>query len=460
MKIQFTKHTFSSSIALSALTLTALFPGALIGFALLCSCVKPTESQIQSAPSDGALELTLQAPFAELNSPSNVAASQNDKDSWRDGAELTLADGTRLQVSIKIRGNNSLNECTFRKLSLKWDKASAGKNPLGIQSNKLKIGTHCAKVEGPTKVLGNEFSPLRENFLLRVFSLIETESLKSTVARIRYIESTTKQEIGTFYALLREHEDEFAVKYNLVESTPEEALDLAHYDPSELTRQVLFQSFAANSDWRLSPLGGEVFGPRAVWNLKVYKPQSGLVGTAKLKLIPTDLDVSATVVKLQDARLPGFIRSAESIQKLGLLPSALVSLEMLFRNTAYLPISALPKAFANFREIQPGIESLTGMLDTSGQTFLRLHLSDFYKGLALFKRVVSVKSGVVGNTSEGHSCTVRSESLVLVESKTNGVAQVTVPFVDDDGIPFCSEGLSPRSVLAIRENELKSAQWD
>jgi hypothetical protein len=434
---------------------------ALAGMALACGCVKHVKSSVlQNTTEEHIPQLTLRGPFAELNSPENVANSQSDKDTWRDGAELTLENGNKLKVAIKIRGNNSLNECTFRKLSLKWDKTAANLNPLGALSNKLKIGTHCAKIDGPTKVLGNDLSPARENFLLKVFSLMSAQAIKSDVAKIRYIDSSTDREIGTYFALLREHEDEFASAHQMAAATTEEALDLNRYDSMELARQILFQSFAANTDWNIGGLGGESFGPRTVWNLSVYKSQDAAVALPRLTVVPTDLDVAGTVVKLGDTRLRGFIKAAGSIQKLSLSSSALFSLEMLFRNVASLPLTVLPRLLASFHEIRPGIESLMSSLDSEARVFFRNHMSDFYTGLSLFEKVATVKAGAAVKTVDGPVCTVRSNSLVLIESRQNGMARVSVPFVDDDGVPFCAEGFSPQSGLLISESEITTLNWD
>jgi hypothetical protein len=170
---------------------------AVLLFCLTC-CVPnkkqdPSVLKVFSKP----MELKLVGPFALLNGSENIEKKRQNSDSWQTG-ELTLESGSTLPVSLKIRGNSSIDECTFRKLKLKWDKASSEMNPLGVESNRLKIGTHCQKVAGPSKVLGNELSTLRENFLLQLYALISDVSLKSAAAQIKYVETLDKKELGSF----------------------------------------------------------------------------------------------------------------------------------------------------------------------------------------------------------------------------------------------------------------------
>ena len=134
---------------------------------LICftGCIPKKQNPVTSTTlTNKPVELSLLGPFSFLNSKENIDKERAKTDEWQNG-EMVLENAKILPVLLKIRGNNSLDECRFRKLKLKWDKNSIESNPLSVKSNKLKIGTHCQKIEGQTKVLGASNVWLVSSFL-------------------------------------------------------------------------------------------------------------------------------------------------------------------------------------------------------------------------------------------------------------------------------------------------------
>lgn len=422
-----------------------------LAFIFLVGCLGKRQSDFSvptsEKPTLAAVELSLLGPFSFLNGPDNIAKERLKTDEWQEG-ELALEQGNRISVSLKIRGNNSIEECLFRKLKLKWDKALVELNPLGTKSNKLKIGTHCQKIEGQTKLLGNELSVVRENFLLQLYRLFSDSSLKSRLARVKYTDSVDGRVIGSYFALLREDEDEFAKSKNLLTVVPEESAVLANYDLNSLAILILFQSLAGNPDWRVAGIGGEPFGPQGVWNTEVYRKEGGGEGKLKLIPVPSDLDIARTLVLLDKASLRRGYWISKNISNLALQPSVIYSLEMLLRNFNVLPPANVGHAIAKFQMIEQKIEELYGLLDDDGRKFFRRHINDFSRSLSAIKSMVSIPSGTIGQDSEGKICTVRSNSIVFSSKIENNRATVYIPF-DDGEIPFCIEGTTPREGLTV-----------
>ncbi len=402
------------------------------------------------------VELSLLGPFSLLNSKENIDKERAKTDEWQNG-EMFLENAKILPVSLKIRGNNSLEECRFRKLKLKWDKNSIESNPLGVKSNKLKIGTHCQKIEGQTKVLGNELSVLRENFLLQIYALMSDFSLRSSTARIRYIESTDKKDLGTYFALLRENEDEFALRNKLTAATPEDSEKLANYDLDSLASTIFFQSLAGNTDWRIAGLGGEPMGPRGLWNTEVYRNETVGKGQVGLISVPSDLDIARTIVMLDKTSLPEYYWVAKNITDLKIQNSAVFSLEMLLRNFSSLPSSSLLKAISKFQMIKQKIQPLFDLLDDESREFFKNHIRDFSRAISAINSMASVSSGTLGRDFEGKLCTVRSDDFVFLGKIEKNIATVFIPF-DDGEIPFCMEGFSPRNGLTLDASKIVSLQ--
>jgi hypothetical protein len=414
-----------------------------------CLAKRQSDFSVPSSviPKEKAVELGLLGPFSLLNGPENIEKERLKTDEWQVG-ELVQEQGNRLAVSLKIRGNNSIEECLFRKLKLKWDKALAELNPLGTKSHRLKIGTHCQKIDGQTKLLGNELSPVRENFLLQLYGLLSEYSLKSRLARVNYTDSLDNQLIGTYFAILREDEDEFAKRNGLSTVVPEESAVLANYDLESLAILVLFQSLSGNPDWRVAGIGGEPFGPQGVWNTEVYRKEGGGEGQLKLIPVPSDLDIARTLVLLDKASLGGGYWISKNITNLALQPSVIYSVEMLLRNFNALPPTALAFAIGKFQMIEQHILTLYGLLDDDGRQFFRRHINDFSRALSTIKSMVYIPSGTIGKDFEGKICTVRGNSIVFSSRIDNAKATVFVPF-DDGEIPFCIEGTTPREGLIV-----------
>lgn len=301
-----------------------------------------------------------------------------------------------LDVMIKVRGNSSLVECPFPKLTVKLTDAAKleAKNTIFAKQSKLKIGTHCDDdaddSAGTIGRLRNEKSPVRESYVYQALAKVLPTTLQTRVARITYVDTASNNAVVTRSAMLLEHIDKLAKRSGAEdhcrqvdgreECSP--ALtdsELSTVDPRDgmdrerIATTSLFEAAIGNWDWHLD-VGARVTGPR-VWNNEVILvPREG--APAELVKVPVahDFDLASVVT----GRLRGRDRH--------LTPAALQAQakEFLSRTDGLRP-EEIAAAKSRFLDKKLELYALTEMatLDEEGRQIARAHLDAFFAALEL-----------------------------------------------------------------------------
>lgn len=101
-----------------------------------------------------------------------------------------------LPVTMRVRGNSSLQECPFPKMKLKVSRENRVGTPFET-ARELKIGTHCAEGgRGTVGRLRDETAAAREALAYETMAVLGFEAPRVRRARIEY-RDTTPGEAGT-----------------------------------------------------------------------------------------------------------------------------------------------------------------------------------------------------------------------------------------------------------------------
>lgn len=307
---------------------------------------------------------------------------------------FTMSGGEKrsLDVTIKVRGNSSITECPFPKLTVKLTdaaKALAKDTPFA-KNTKIKIGTHCADAgDGQTGTVGrlrNEKSPLREQLVLSELEALELPAtLASRAARITYSDAKTHATTER-NAMLFEDQEALAKRSGAPKKvcrtvgTEEECdpvltdAELSKVDPrngfdrDRIAALVLFHAAVGNWDWALDvgdapPSGGN----SRVWNHDVL--MLGADGTA-LTPVAHDFDLASSVT--------GHIGPAE------VTPAALAKqLKTMLAETAGLTPAQVDGAKALFRTKKAGLYAAVehSATDDAGKALAKAHLDAFFAAI-------------------------------------------------------------------------------
>ena len=347
------------------------------------------------------LTLGLESPFGDLFGAAHAgvpngplpALPQRKFDDLPGKMTFTTSDGEKrtLDVTIKVRGNSSITECPFPKLTVKLTdaaKALAKDTPFA-KSTKIKIGTHCADAgDGQTGTVGrlrNEKSPLREQLVLSELEALELPAtLASRPARITYSDAKT-HDVTERNAMIFEDQEALARRSGAPKSVCRNVdagqecdpvltdTELAKVDPrngfdrDRIAALVLFHAAVGNWDWALDvgdvpPSGG---GSR-VWNHDVLMLGDGTALTP----VAHDFDLASSVT--------GRIGSAD------ITSAALAKqLKTMLTNTAGLTAAQLDGAKALFRAKKTGLYAAIerSPADEAGKTLARAHLDAFFTAI-------------------------------------------------------------------------------
>jgi hypothetical protein len=205
------------------------------------------DDEPETAPlfaSDEPIRVTIAAPFDDIM-----------RDRFRDeDTQATLVyhdassgEDTSFDIGIRTRGRFRHNKdvCPFAPLRLNFRKASG---TLFEGSDKLKLVTHCR-----TRSSRYEQTVLTEHIAYRILNELTDWSFRSRLLSVRYIESTTGEEVTNTFAMLIEHRDQLekriGMQYDDSASTTVAALDGEH-----LNIVSVYQFLIGNTDF--SPIKG------------------------------------------------------------------------------------------------------------------------------------------------------------------------------------------------------------
>jgi hypothetical protein len=175
-----------------------------------------------------------------------------------------------LGAKIKVRGNNSVEDCQFPKLAVKFKKQSLG-GSLFAPYQKLKIGTHCGDKQFGRR-LKNEKATWRQVALLELASIFDVPTLQARRVKIAYHDTTADLPAALFAngtkrpdslpdltraAFLLEDTGDRGERLGYQEATEDdlfkrqEELNSA-FDVKTAMKIALFNAMIGNTDWNIN----------------------------------------------------------------------------------------------------------------------------------------------------------------------------------------------------------------
>jgi hypothetical protein len=283
-------------------------------------------------------------------------------------------EGREIPVSMRVRGNSSLQECPFPKLKFKVSREERAGTPFA-DAREVKIGTHCAEGgRGNIGRLRDERAAFREALVYETMQLLGFISPRVRRAQIAYRDTAPADDLGAGgwqvkrNALLLDDIEVVAERLGGRALSDEElaALSKAAFDEQLVVELHLFHALVGNWDFALSP-GGE-----GVSNTDVIEVANG-----QLLPVAGDFDLASWVT--------GQVRSSAPRDYRPDLPDvereALYQVETLQNRFSDPMFSA---AVARFVEKRTAIESQIGAaaVDDEGRANAVRHVKAFYDALA------------------------------------------------------------------------------
>lgn len=282
-------------------------------------------------------------------------------------------EASELPLTLRVRGNSSLQECPFPKLKLKVSSANRPGTPFE-EAREIDIGTHCA--EGGSGTVGrlrDERAAWREALAYEAMADLGFTTPRVRRARIEYHDTSAPDSEGRTgwtvrrQALLLEDIEVVAEHHSGRALDDEEIakLENAGFDARLITGLRLFHALIGNWDYALSNNG------RNLWNIEVIELPDGL-------LVPVagDFDLASWVTGKQLREAPHDYRPD--------LPEA--EREAMFRVES-IRSSATQEVYASargrFLEGRTALETRVNhaQVDEAGRTLAREHLRVFYLAL-------------------------------------------------------------------------------
>jgi hypothetical protein len=253
----------------------------LIAFAIFLAIAGSAhaESEAEIAPlfaSHDPIEVTITAPFKEI-------MSERSRDEETQGTlvhhDAASGEDTSFDIGIRTRGRFRHNEavCPFAPLRLNFRKT---KGTLFAGSDKLKLVTHCRN--RPSQYLQ---AVLTEHIAYRILNELTDWSFRTRLLNVRYVESTTGEEVVSAYAILIEHRDQLGKRIGM-EYDDSERTTVAALDGRHLNIVSMYQFLIGNTDF--SPIKGSEGDP-CCHNIVLMR--SGDTQIA----VPYDFDVTGIV---------------------------------------------------------------------------------------------------------------------------------------------------------------------
>lgn len=245
------------------------------------------------------------APVADEYAPGGFQVPDVSGLSAQGKITYTDAKGVHaVPVTITLRGNTSLFELKFPKLTLDVKKADA-KGTVFEHSKKIKLGTHGGETDELTP-LGrriNQDATHREAFAYRLLDALGVPTLKTRPALMTYVDTGTKKVAAANGAgeLVRkafflEDDDDAAQRMGgtIVEDADEGGVDAIGdgWDERDIERIAFAEALLGNIDWQLD---------RQLWNIKAVKMTNGKVAFA-----PYDFDLASVVTAFEGEPYPLF----------------------------------------------------------------------------------------------------------------------------------------------------------
>ena len=218
--------------------------------------------------------------------------------------------GLALPVTIRVRGNSSLQECPFPKLKFKVSREVRPGTPFA-QARELDLGTHCAEGGwGSIGRLREQKAVYREVLAYEVLRLLEFTSPKVRRALIEYHDTTpaTNASASGGWRITRNAsllEDIEVVAERLggraLEDTEAAALPGTAFGPQAITDLQFFNALIGNWDYAIAT---DSIG---VWNIEVIELPTG--PTNQFLPVAGDFDLASWVTGVVRRHRPARLSS-------------------------------------------------------------------------------------------------------------------------------------------------------
>lgn len=214
------------------------------------------------------LQITLSANFKAVQNDRNPASTKV----FPATLEFTGDDGKpkTIPLQIRMRGHARRQICSFPPLRLELPKEQT-KGTVFDGHGALKLGTHCRN--------DIEEYVMREYAAYRIYNLLTPQSFRARVAKVAYVDSVNKKQLGTHSGLFIEDDDDVAKRME-GRITSLERLTFALVDMEAMTRVTVFEYMIGNTDMSLA----------ALHNIQVVQTPAGTRFT-----VPYDFDYSGLV---------------------------------------------------------------------------------------------------------------------------------------------------------------------
>jgi hypothetical protein len=323
------------------------------------------------------VELTLVAPFqknfelAHAGEPDGIFPPVRQKPYFDGTLHLTNLD---LPVSLRVRGNSSLQECPFPKLKFKVDKETRPGTPF-FDAREVKLGTHCA--EGGRGTIGRlreQAAAYREALAYETMDLLGFTSPRVRRARVHYVDITpTNSSPAGGWQVTRDGillDDIEVVGQRLggrsLDDEELEALKDANFDPQLITDLKFLHALLGNWDYKLSVDGV------GLWNIDVIE-----LTNRTLVPVAGDFDLASWVTGVVRVMAPREYRpDLPDIER-----QPLFELERIKQQVAPTHFAAARQRFEAARNaIEAQIN--VALLDGPGRTNTQQHVTAFYGALS------------------------------------------------------------------------------
>lgn len=286
--------------------------------------------------------------------------------------------GFEIPVSVRVRGNSSLQECPFPKLKFKISKSERGATPF-FDAREVKLGTHCAEGgRGNIGRLREQIAAYREVLAYEAMRELGFIAPRVRRARVDYFDTTsTNVSPMAGWNLSREAlilDDIEVVAERLggraLDDEEIAALTDAHFDEQLITDLQFFHALIGNWDYELSVDG------LGLWNTDVIERAGG-------DLVPVagDFDLASWVTGVPRFMGPGSYKPGlPDVQR-----EAFYELEQI---QSQVSAARFTSAGERFNAGRAAIETLvnSAQLDAAGRTNCLLHIAAFYDALHAMER--------------------------------------------------------------------------
>ncbi len=225
----------------------------------------------------------------------------------------------KFQVKVRARGDFRRNPeiCSFPPIMVNFKKKEV-RNTIFEGEDKLKLVTPCQREE----------DVLEEFLIYRMYNLVTPMSYKVRLAKIRYYDNATEEELFERYSFFIEDDDRLAERFNAKKF--EGFLTPFDLDRENFMFMSVFEYLIGNKDWFISSRR----------NVTILRPDDT---TKALYVVPYDFDFASLI----DA----------SYTKPRNVQERYLSTRRVFKGLCYTR-EEFEKTFQTFRNLKPVFESL------------------------------------------------------------------------------------------------------